>query len=120
MVVLTDKTTAERSEQVAPDGTRTVTDKVTHTVTKRMTYPQVWPAYNAAQVAEKDTLQTLLHDLCAGIPQPAHVKGRRPVPLSDMAFAAVFKVYSTFSGRRFQSDLRAAHQAGHLSRVPHY
>src|SRR5437660_9610459 len=34
-------------KQNNPDGTVTVTE--TMTVTKRKTYPQVWPKYNAAQ-----------------------------------------------------------------------
>ena len=40
--------------------------------------------------------------------------------MADRLFAATFKVYSTMSGRRFMSDLRNAHKAGHVSRVPHY
>ncbi len=35
-------------------------------------------------------------------------------------FAATFKVYSTFSGRRFNSDLCDAQGKGYLSRVPHF
>ena len=37
-----------------------------------------------------------------------------------MVFAAVFKVYSTVSCRRFMSDLADAHEKGYLSRLPHY
>jgi len=49
-----------------PDGSTTVTESLT--VETRKTYPQNWPAYNAAQVAEKDRFQVLLRDLCSGIP----------------------------------------------------
>jgi len=35
----------------------------------RKTYPQDWPAYNAAQTSEKDTFMVLLADLCTGISQ---------------------------------------------------
>ena len=35
-------------------------------------------------------------------------------------FAAVFKVYSTFSGRRFTTDLLTARDAGHIDHAPHY
>ena len=41
----------------------------------RKTYPQDWPAYNAAQTNEKDTLMTLLHDLCQGVAQPVRSSG---------------------------------------------
>ena len=37
--------------------------------TTRKSYPQDWPAYNAAQTTEKDTFVSLLSDLCAGIAQ---------------------------------------------------
>jgi transposase len=42
------------------------------------------------------------------------------VPLGDAVFAAVFKVYSGFSGRRFSTDLRDARDAGHVEAAPHY
>src|SRR5579863_3800094 len=35
-------------------------------------------------------------------------------------FSAAFKVYSTFSGRGFMTDLRAARDAGHVDRMPSY
>src|SRR5262249_27415020 len=41
--------------------------------------------------------------------------GRPPAPLRDALFVCVFKVYSTFSARRFASDLREAHKRGHLT-----
>lgn len=120
MVTLTAETNAERTERLAADGTRTVTEKVTTTVTKRTTYKQVWPAYNAAQTQGKATFLRLLADLCAGVPEPEQHMGRKRIPLRDSLFGATFKVYSTLSGRRFQTDLRDAQTAGHISRAPHY
>jgi transposase/predicted nucleic acid-binding Zn finger protein len=102
------------------DGSTTVTEKVTITATKRTTYKQKWPAYNAAQTNEKHQFQILLRDLCSGIENPPHAKGRRPLPLSDAVFAVTFKIYSTFSGRRFISDLTDAHAKGYISELPHY
>jgi transposase len=99
-------------ETETPDGT------ITETV--RMTYSQEWSSYNRAQVEEKDSFMRLLADLCGGIEQPPQGKGRPRLPLSDMAYAAAFKVYSRFSSRRFSSDLREAYQRGYVSRVPHY
>ena len=54
----------------------------------RKTYPQDWPAYNAAQTSEKDTLMALLADLCAGIAQPERPPGpgRPCLPLADMVY----------------------------------
>jgi len=90
------------------------------TATKKTTYPQNWPAYNQAQTNEKHQFQSLLHDLCSGIQNPPHSKGRRPLPLSDAVFAVTFKIYSTFSGRRFISDLTDAQTKGYISQVPHF
>lgn len=111
---------SKREEQ--PDGSTKITETVTLTETiKRKTYPQVWTAYNSAQTNEKDKFQMLLHDLCRGIPEPPPAKTGRPrITLTDIVFAACFKVYSTFSGRRFMSDLRHAQDNGHITKTPHF
>ena len=57
----------------------------------RKTYPQDWPAYNAAQTSEKDSFMALLSDLCAGIPQPEHGVGRPRLPLADMVYTGTLK-----------------------------
>lgn len=96
------------------------TQTVTETVTVKKTYKQEWPAYNAAQVNEKDQFQKLLQELCKGIGGPSQKMGRPQLPFEDMIFAACFKVYSTVSGRRFMSDLRDAKAKGHISKLPCY
>jgi transposase len=100
--------------ETAPDGT------VTETRAARVTYAQNWPAYNAAQTSEKAQFCTLLRDLVADVPTPEQKRGRPSLPLSDMLFAAAFKVYSTFSGRRFMTDLSAAQAQGLIDKTPHY
>jgi transposase len=95
---------------------------VTEPVPKRPTYKQDWPAYNRAQMMEKNRLQALLHDLCRGIqepPRPFGKRGRTPTPLADQVFACAFKVYSTFSGRRFNCDLQDAIDKGYMSCTMH-
>src|SRR5207247_11225368 len=92
----------------------------TETVTVKKTYKQEWSAYNAAQTHEKERFLSLLADLCKGIEEAPQAFGRPRLPLADMIFASTFKVYSTFSGRRFDSDLRDAHSKGFLTRAPHY
>lgn len=89
-------------------------------VPKRKTYTRNWEAYNEAQITEKHRLQVLLADLCRGFVEPQQTgKGRPRVPLADRLFSVCFKVYSTFSSRRFGSDLADAHEAGHMSRPMH-
>ena len=102
------------------DGTETVTETVTLTAIKKTTYKQNWPAYNEAQTKEKHQFQSLLHDLCGNIQNQVQAKGRPRLPLSDAVFAVTFKIYSTFSGRRFISDLNDAHAKGYISEVPHF
>src|SRR5687768_14391530 len=42
-------------------------------------------------------------DFREGIVEPPQAMGRPRIPLRDAIFAACFKVYSTFSGRRFMT-----------------
>ncbi|MGZ5440929.1 MAG: transposase [Thermoanaerobaculia bacterium] len=106
----------KRETTITPDGETTVTE----TRAMRVTYPQNWTAYNAAQTAEKELFCHLLRDLCAAVPEPERGKGRPPVPVADALFAATYKVYSTVSARRFMSDLREAQTNGHVSRAWHF
>lgn len=101
----------------SPDGQTVITETVKVT---RKTYTQNWPAYNAAQTQEKSHLQALLYELCRAIPEPLQQRGRPRLSLADIIFSSTFKVYSTVSGRRFQSDLQEARRRGFLSKMPSY
>jgi transposase len=107
--------------ELFPDGSEAVTQTVTVKETvKRESYSQEWPAYNQAQTNEKDKFLSLLHDLCSRVESPLQGNGRPRLPLGDSIFAACFKIYSTFSGRRFMSDLRATQELGYVRKVPHF
>lgn len=82
----------------------------------RKTYRQNWPAYNKAQINEKSLFKALLFDLCRPLTSPVGVNGRPRIPLADITFAAVFKVYSAMSARRFIKELDAAKEQGYISR----
>jgi hypothetical protein len=56
--------------EIRPDGSSQVTKTV------RITYSQSWPAYNMAEVHEKERVAELLFGLCEGIAQPKHGRGR--------------------------------------------
>jgi transposase len=102
--------------EVALDGSATVTESVKIT---RKTYAQNWPAYNAAQCAEKEVAATLLRGLCDGIQSPPQTgQGRPRTPLSDAVYAMVTKVYTTVSARRATTDIRERAEAGHLTKAP--
>jgi len=105
--------------EIYPDGT--VTETLTIATTERVTYPQAWSAYNAAQTSEKHQFQSLLADLCKGIESaPTQKTGRPTLPMSDAIFGAIYKVYSTVSARRFMSDLRDAKERGNIAKTPHF
>ena len=100
--------------ETAPDGT------VTETKTVKVTYTQDWHNYNLAQTNEKERFIDLLANLCATIEQPIQTFGRPRLPLSDMVFAATYKVYSCFSSRRFTTDLREAQRIGAIAKAAHF
>lgn len=79
-----------------------------------------WTAYNTAQSEEKSRFVALLADLCSGVVQPDQVMGRPRLPLSDMLFGAVYKVYVGFSARRFTCDLKEAYADGLIGNTPHF
>ena len=105
-------TTGENSSQTASD------DKIQPT--QRKTYPQNWPAYNAAQTSEKENLLTLLADLCANVIQPDYITGRPRFPYADMVYVSALKVYSGFSARRFDTDVRTAAELGYIDVAPSF
>jgi transposase len=78
-----------------------------------------WRAYRRAREEQKPEFQILLRDLCAPLttPLPTAFGGRPRLPLSDVIFALVYKVYSLFPTDRFMSDLRRAKQDGLVSQV---
>ena len=86
----------------------------------KKTYPQNWKAYNISQQTEKQKLMELLADITSRIRQPAYTFGRPKGNLGDNIFAMVFKTYSTFSGRRFATDMNWALEKGFIeNRVPY-
>jgi transposase len=95
-----------------PDGTEV------ETKTMRVTYSQDWATYNEAQTHEQEHFVTLLGDLCSSIPQPEQSFGRPRLPLSDVVFSAVYKVYSTMSTRRFMTHLKEAEEKGLVAKSP--
>ena len=102
--------------ETLPDGTLIETKTITFT--EKKVYKQDWPKYNDAQQNEKKRFLTRLFDLTRGVPNPERdkgMRGRKPMPMRDMAFASAFKVYSTISTRRFACDLADAHEKGFLS-----
>jgi transposase len=116
--------TVIRTRQEVDGTTTTTVDTVTvQTTVERKTYSQDWPRYDAAMANERRHFLSLLADLCATVPEPQRDRskgGRPPIPLRDGLFAAVLKVYSLMSVRRFNGELEEAHERGYIGRLPHY
>jgi transposase len=107
-----------RHELELPDGTSVVTEMV---AAIRKTYPQKWRPYNRAQCEEKERVQILLRGLCDGIVSPKKDGPGRPrLPLGDAVYAATMKVYTTVSGRRADTDIRACEERGLVEHAPAY
>lgn len=83
-------------------------------------YPQDWAAYNAAKTNEKRHFRTLLRELCRCVEQPEQDRGRPRLPLADVIFCIVFKIYSTYASRKFMTDADDARDMGFVGRVPHF
>lgn len=94
--------------------------KITQTKGVRVTYSQDWKAYDKSQTNEKFYFLRLLKDLCEYVRQPDYKFGRPNLPYADMVFASVLKVYSTFSLRRFMSDLTIAKSLGMVETIPNF
>jgi transposase len=82
--------------------------------------PRKWPKYNAAQVHEPENFPKLLHELCAGINEPAQPFGRPAFAIADMLFAMVLKVYLKKTARKVMDELGRAHKDGLISKMPCY
>ena len=94
------------TKQIDQEGNVTITQTV------RKTYSQDWKNYNLAQEKEKEYFMKFLADITSRIRQPTYDFGRPNNTLSDTVYSMVFKVYSTFSGRRFSTDMQSAKDKG--------
>lgn len=101
-------------EEIDNEGNTIITQTV------RKTYSQDWKAYNISQQTEKEKLMELLSDITQRIRQPAYTFGRPNNNIGDVLFSMIFKVYSTFSGRRFATDLRTAQEKGFIETITPY
>jgi transposase len=111
--------TIEREQTVTRTANgESTTTTVTETV--KLRYKQVWSAYNNAQTNEKARFLELLHGLCANVDEPIQVMGRTRLPMSDMLFATVYKVYAAVSSRRFMTDLKDVYARRYISKLPSF
>ena len=111
-------------ETDANGTTTTTTETLTiKTTAERKTYQQPsWPKYNASQLNERSHFHDFLADLCQTLPATPRKPGcgRKPISYRDGLFAAVLKVFSEKSARRFNGELEEAQERGLIEQVPHF
>ncbi|MFZ2456594.1 MAG: transposase [Candidatus Altiarchaeia archaeon] len=93
------------------------------TVTKivRKTYPQNWKAYTAAQNSEIELFDQLLSDLVSGVTEPEQLgAGRRRIPINDLLFCSIQKVYSQLSSRRAKTLYVNSRGRAQIAKDPNY
>ena len=91
-------------------------------ITIRKTYSQTWVNYDKAQTHEKELFMKLLGDLVQNIPEkqlPIRA-GRPELSMQDMVFGSALKVFTTFSLRRFMTDVKEASAKGYIQHIPHF
>ncbi len=93
---------------------------ITITKTVRKTYKQDWSNYDKASINQKQIFMKLLGDITSNIPNPEYSFGRPTLPMSDMVYSSVMKVFSTFSLRRFMGDMEIAKEKGYIDSTPCY
>jgi len=92
-----------------------------HQKKKTKTYSQDWAAYNAAQKKEISLFDSLLSELVSIVEEPEQTgRGRPRLPLKDVLFCAVQKVYSQLSSRRAQTLFNVAKGRDQVDHAPHY
>lgn len=81
-----------------------------------------WSGYNEAQTKERGKWLELLYELCDQIPEPPKKegRGRTPLPLAEILFCIILKVYERNCTRRFIGYLGESLARGFISRQPHF
>jgi len=69
------------------------------------------------RTSRQSTFEYLLRYLCDNLEQPLQSSGRPKLPLSDVIYASVLKVYVNKSGRRASSDISGSKL---LRTIPHH
>lgn len=87
---------------------------------KKKSYTQPWKEYNEAQTEEEPLFRQILRNLVEDVPDQPQTMGRPKVPLKDMAYCAIDKVYSTKSCRVTENRIVEAAQRQDISRDYHF
>ena len=93
------------------------------TATPKKNTQRNWTGYTLGQVNEEELVKIFLRQLCDTVESPAREAGkagRKAIPLSELVFCSVMKVYSKKSSRRAHTALRDASEQNLLEYAPNY
>lgn len=79
--------------------------------------PEIPLRTSVIRTSRQSTFEHLLRYLCDNLEQPTQSSGRPKLPLSDMVYASILKVYVNKSGRKASSDISRAKL---LRVIPHH
>lgn len=82
-----------------------------------------WSTYNLAQMSEGEAFKVYLKQLAdmVNVLHPVTTRvGRPSMPMNDLVFCSVMKMYSQLSSRRTHSILKDAEEANNIEYLPHY
>ena len=85
----------------------------------KKTYAQNWSSYDEASIHQKEIFLKLLSEI-TNVNNPDYKFGRPTLSMSDMLYASILKVFTTFSLRRFMSDVQIAQEKGYVETKPCY
>lgn len=83
-------------------------------------YNQNYQVYDAARRNRRRHFCPLLWGLSNCVEQPDQARGRPRLPLCDILFCIVYKIYTNYAYRLFMGDADDARDLGFLERVPHF
>jgi transposase len=91
------------------------------TCPEKQIYSQNWPAYNEAQMNEKQFFLEILAELISFIEEkPKCGAGRPSKSLREMIFCACLREYSHLSSRRAVSDIKVVNEKGYVFHAPNF
>jgi hypothetical protein len=89
---------------------------------RKLTYPQIWSAYNEAQTKERIYAEKLLIELLDCFPPDyLKIKGGKPgTPIKDRIYSMFIYAFCGHSSRRCISELTFAKERNIIESIPHF
>jgi transposase len=89
---------------------------------KRIQTKRNWSGYNKAETKGRTKFVELLSEICGQISEPPAKKGRgrKNLPIRDLIFCLLLKIYETHNSRKTLDYLNDLQKSDKISHVPHF